>query len=201
MSPRSRASNTERDWEESYRGTPPWDIGRPQPRFAALELAGRVIDVGCGTGEHTLLAAAQGADALGIDISATAIAKAREKARERGVDARFEVLDAFDLPSLGETFDVALDMGVYHVFDDEATRARYAGVVHLALAPGGTLHLMCFSDRTPGDWGPNRIREDELRRTFAGGWELVTLEPAELEINPGLPLAVVQAWYLQARRR
>lgn len=190
-----------RDWEEPYRGTPPWDIRRPQPRFAKLELGGRVIDVGCGTGEHTLLAAARGADALGIDIAAGAIVKAGEKARERGIDARFEVLDAFDLPSLGERFDVALDSGVYHIFDGAETRARYAGVVREVLEPGGSLHLMCFSDRTPGDWGPNRIREDELRATFADGWELVTLDPAQFEINPGYPTAKPDAWYLLARRR
>ncbi|HLY94510.1 MAG TPA: class I SAM-dependent methyltransferase [Gaiellaceae bacterium] len=189
------------DWEEPYRGTPPWDIGRPQPRFAALELAGSVIDVGCGTGEHTLLAVERGADALGIDISAAAIAKAREKARRRGVDARFEVLDAFELPSLGETFDVALDMGVYHVFDELETRRLYAAAVRGVLEDGGVLHLMCFSDRTPGDWGPNRIREDELRETFADGWELVALEPAELELVPGSLVAAADAWYLHARRR
>lgn len=189
------------DWEESYRATPPWDIGRPQPRFAELELAGRVIDVGCGTGEHTLFAAEQGADALGIDISAAAIAKAREKARERGVDASFEVLDAFDLPTLGKTFDVALDMGVYHVFDELDVRERYAATVREILEPGAVLHLMCFSEHTPGDWGPQRIREDELRATFGGGWELVTLERSSIEINPGFPASAAHAWYLLARRR
>jgi len=190
------------DWEESYRGTPPpWDIGRPQPGFAVLELAGRVIDVGCGTGEHTLLAASQGAEALGIDISAAAIAKAREKARERGIEARFEVLDAFDLPSVGETFDVALDLGVYHVFDDEPTRARYAEAVREVLDPGGVLHLICFSDRTPGDWGPQRIPADELRRTFADGWELITLEPTTIELNPGSPAPAADGSYVLARRR
>ena len=159
-----------------------------------------MIDVGCGTGEHTLLAAEQGADALGVDISSAAIALAREKARERGSTARFEVLDAFDLPKLGETFDVALDMGVYHVFDDVETRERYAAAVREVLEPGAVLHLMCFSDRTPGDWGPNRIREDELRKTFADGWEILTLERSIIEINPGLPVPTPEAWYLQARR-
>ena len=195
------ASRPAHDWEEAYRATPPWDIGRPQARFAELELAGRVIDVGCGTGEHTLLAAEQGADALGIDISSAAIALAREKARERGIAARFEVLDAFDLPNLGETFDVALDMGVYHVFDERETRESYAATVRDVLEPGGALHLMCFSERTPGDWGPNRISEDELRATFAGGWELVTLERSLIELNPGLPVPAANAWYLLARRR
>jgi len=46
---------------------PPWDIGRPQPAFAALArtgaFRGRILDVGCGTGEHAVLAAQLGLDA------------------------------------------------------------------------------------------------------------------------------------------
>ncbi len=52
-------------WDTAYAegsAPAPWDIGRPQPAFARLAdrglLAGRVLDAGCGTGEHTLLAAA-----------------------------------------------------------------------------------------------------------------------------------------------
>jgi SAM-dependent methyltransferase len=186
-------------WEDAYRRTPPWDIGRPQPAIAALPLRGDVIDVGCGTGEHALLAASRGAAALGLDLSATAIELARGKARERGLDVRFEVRDAFDLPRLGEQFDLAIDSGLYHVFDDVGTRRRYArGLAHV-VRPDGMLYLMCFSELTPGDWGPSRIARSELEETFAG-WEVDSLERSAFDINPGLPVDTAQAWLLVARR-
>ena len=188
-------------WDESYRDEPPpWDIGRPQPALKQLEFAGRVLDAGCGTGEHTLLAAERGADALGIDVSALAIDAARAKARERGSPARFEVWDALRLDELGETFDVALDSGLYHVFPDVATRLAYAAQLAAVVRAGGTLDLMCFSPRTPGDWGPQRIEEDELRATFADGWAIESLSPAQFDLNPGLPIDKAHAWLLVATR-
>ena len=63
-------------WAGVYaREAPPaWDIGRPQAAFTALArrglLGGRVLNAGCGTGEHTLLAAAHGAEATGVDLVA-----------------------------------------------------------------------------------------------------------------------------------
>src|SRR6185295_14592486 len=82
------------DFDAVYmQGVPPWDIGRSQPAFAELAerglLAGRVLDAGCGTGEHTLMAAALGREATGFDVAATAIAIAITKARDRGLEARF----------------------------------------------------------------------------------------------------------------
>ena len=69
------------DFDSVYRrGVPPWDIGRSPPAFAELAerglLAGRVLDAGCGTGEHALMAAALGLEATGFDVAATAIAVA-----------------------------------------------------------------------------------------------------------------------------
>src|SRR6202043_1953752 len=117
-------------WDAAYTASapPPWDIGRPQPAFVRLAekglLAGRLLDSGCGTGEQTLLAAAHGADAIGIDLSPHAIEQARGKAAERGMNARFEVADALRLQDLGLRFDTVIDSGVFHVFDDH-DRARY----------------------------------------------------------------------------
>jgi SAM-dependent methyltransferase len=186
------------DWDDSYAGPPPpWDIGRPQPAFVRLAEAGRLtgalLDVGCGTGEHTILAAFHGARALGIDLSSRAIEVARRKAAERGADTSFQVLDALHLDTLGETFDTIIDSGLFHVFDD-AARIHYVAAVHAALRPGGHLHLMCFSDRQPGDWGPRRVTEGELRAAFGPGWRIDSLAPDRFDINPGLGAATAESW-------
>jgi SAM-dependent methyltransferase len=192
------APDDTRDWDDSYAGPPPpWDIGRPQPAFVRLakarRLTGRLLDAGCGTGEHTILAAQHSARPLGIDLSRRAIEMARAKASERAVDASFEVLDALRLGTLGEAFDTIIDSGLFHVFDD-ATRARYVTAVHGGLRPGGHLRLMCFSDRQPGDWGPRRITEGELRAAFGSGWRIESLVPDRFDINPGLGTSTAEAW-------
>src|SRR5262249_58823484 len=123
-------------------GTPPWDIGRPQPALQAIAdaggLTGRVLDSGCGTGEHTLMAAALGLDATGVDGSATAIEAARRKASERGMTVRFLLHDVIDLESLGEAFDTVIDSGVYHIFDD-TDRLRYVASLEAVTGPGARL--------------------------------------------------------------
>jgi len=187
-------------WDDSYAGDvpAPWDIGRPQPAFLRLAeqglLAGRVLDSGCGTGEHTLLAAAHGADATGVDVSGLAIRRARDKAAERGLVARFEVGDALRLADLGLTFDVIIDSGVFHVFDDE-DRVRYVASLASVLRPGGHCYLACFSDRQPGTWGPRRVSQDELRAAFSRGWTVASIEAATFEVNEArIGVSSVQAW-------
>jgi SAM-dependent methyltransferase len=150
-----------------------WDIGRPQPAFVRLaeegRLTGRLLDVGCGTGENALLAASRGADVTGIDIAPAAIARARAKASERGLAARFEVADAFDPGRLRLSVGTVIDSGVFHVFGDD-DRARYVASLAAVLRPGGACYLLCFSDREPGTWGPRCVRAEELRAAFSDGW-------------------------------
>jgi SAM-dependent methyltransferase len=180
-----RAEEFDAFYEE---GTPPWDIGRPQAAFVRLveagEVRGRVLDVGCGTGEHALMAAAAGLVATGIDAAPTAIRLAREKAAQRSLQARFEVWDALELPALREQFDSVLDCGLFHVFDND-DRARFVAGLGEVVGPGGRYFLLCFSDKQPGDWGPRRVRQDELRHCFAEGWQVDSIEDAVLEITLG----------------
>lgn len=200
----SLASSTPDEWDAAYAGVPPWDTGRAQPAFIRLaeagRLAGRLLDVGCGTGENTLLAAAHGSDALGIDIAARAVARAQAKAAERGLPAQFAVADALDLGALGELFDVVIDSGTFHVFDD-VQRAAYIASLAAVTRPGAVCYLLCFSDQTPGQWGPRRVSQEELGLAFSGDWTIETIAPAAFELAAGNPIAQANAWLATIRRR
>jgi len=186
---------TPEEFEASYAGTPPWDIGRPQPIFLALaetcQLRGRVLDAACGTGEHVLMAARLGLDSTGIDMAATAIGRAQAKAREAGVSARFLVADALGLGELDGPFDTVLDSGLFHVFSDD-NRRKYVESLKSATAPGSRYFMACFSDREPGVWGPRRVTENEIRTSFADGWRVDAIEPAQFAVLRDPP--TVEAW-------
>ena len=142
-----------------------------------------------GTSEHALLAAGLGLDATGIDTAAPAIDRARSKAAERGLKVRFEVWNALELGGLGERFETIVDSALFHVFNDD-DRIRYVRSLAAAILPGGRLHLLCFSDRQPGEWGPRRISEAELRAAFADDWRIESLAAVEMDLTRG----VAQSW-------
>lgn len=165
-------------WDASYRkDPPPWDIGRPQPALAATAGAwtGPILDAGCGTGEHALLAASLGLPVLGVDVAETAVASARAKMQERGLAAEFAVADALHLESLDRKFRTVVDCGLFHTFDAEDWPAYVASLAAVT-EPGGTLYVLCFSD-AEGGRSPHPVREDELRAAFnsASGWEIASL--------------------------
>jgi SAM-dependent methyltransferase len=169
-------------WDASYHdGLAPWDIGEPQPAIARLAseggFVGDVLDAGCGSGENALLVASLGLSVLGVDVAETAIAMARAKAADRRIDARFDVADAFQLASLGRTFETVLDCGLFHTFDRDE-RPTYVASLASVMKPGGTLYVLCFSDQG-ADAGPHPVREDELRAAFAArdGWDVVDISP------------------------
>ena len=185
----------QRGFDEMYAGVPPWDIGRAQPEVVRIADAGGfpepVIDVGCGTGENALELASRGLEVLGIDASPRAIEAARAKASQRGSSAEFLVADALSLGSLDRRFQTALDCGVFHVFEDHE-RPVYVGSLASALRPGGVLHLLCFSDRQPGSFGPRRVTKQELWDSFADGWNMMQIVAATFVTN--LPELQAKAW-------
>ena len=173
-------------FDSMYDGIPPWDIGRPQKEIVKAvkrgEISGKVLDVGCGTGEHVMYLAGLVQEVWGIDFSPKAIKRANENAERRKISANFLVLDALQLQSLEEKFDSIVDSGLFHVFSDKE-RLEFSQSLSSVLKSGGSYHMLCFSDKEPKDWGgPRRITQKEIRDTFKD-WRINYVREARFESN------------------
>src|SRR5215213_6240238 len=175
--PTSHERLTGLPWDASYHDGPaPWDIGQPQPAIVRLAskgaFVGAVLDAGCGTGENALHLASLGLSVLGVDVAETALAIAREKAADRGIEIEFAAADALALERLGRSFDTVLDCGLFHTFDSDE-RPGYVASLASVTERGGTLYVLCFSDDGP-DTGPHPVSREELRATFSpdSGWTI-----------------------------
>jgi SAM-dependent methyltransferase len=160
--------------------------------------AGAVLDAGCGTGENALHVAALGLSVLGIDVAETALATAREKADDRGIEVEFAAVDAFQLQRLDRTFETVLDCGLFHTFDADE-RLRYVESLASVTKHDGTLYVLCFSDEGP-DTGPHPISQEELRAAFnpSTGWVVAAIEPDRIQTryhDNGAP-----AWFAIIKR-
>jgi SAM-dependent methyltransferase len=159
-------------WEDAYKTVPPWDVGRPQPAFAELvrdgELSsGRVLDVGCGTGENALYLAGNGFSVTGVDLTSLAIAAARAKAAERKLKVDFRIGNALSLDFKDGIFNNVIDSGLFHTFPDN-DRSSYAREVARVLASTGKYFMLCFSEKEPTNWGgPRRVTKKEIESTFS----------------------------------
>jgi ubiquinone/menaquinone biosynthesis C-methylase UbiE len=158
-------------WEDAYKTVPPWDVGHPQPAFVELvhigELnGGKVLDVGCGTGENALYVAGNGFSVSGVDLSNRAIAAARAKATERRLNVDFRAGNALSLSFKNGFFDNVIDSGLFHTFTDN-DRPSYAREIARVLVTRGRYFMLCFSEKEPTGWGgPRRVTREEIETTF-----------------------------------
>jgi SAM-dependent methyltransferase len=201
--PTSHERMTGLPWDASYsEGPAPWDIGQPQPAIARVAsrggFAGAVIDAGCGTGENTLHIASLGLSVLGVDVAETALAIARSKAADRGVEVEFATADAFHLERLGRGFETVLDCGLFHSFNSDE-RPGYVASLASVTKHDGTLYVLCFRDDGP-DTGPHPVGQEELRASFShsNGWNISAIETDRIETRfhvNGAP-----AWFATIKR-
>lgn len=166
-------------WWRYLRGRAPWDTNTPPPELVHLIEqerlpAGRVIDLGCGTGTNTIYLAGHGWQGVGIDFVGRAIRQARRKASRAGVAERVRFVrgDVTRLEELGIAgpFDLALDIGCAHSLTTSA-QARHAANLARVVRRGGLfmLYMFCQSERRP-DGLPAQAVEDWLRPHFRLVW-------------------------------
>lgn len=119
-----------------------WSVGRYERTAEQLLPAARVavdraapaegehvVDVGCGTGNAALLAAARGARVTGVDPAERLLEVARQAAREAGLDATFVAGEAAALPLRDGEADVVLSVfGVIFAPDPSAAAAELVRV-------------------------------------------------------------------------
>lgn len=141
-------------------------------RACAVQARERVLDVGCGAGQTTREAAraARDGSALGVDISAAAVERARELARAEGlVNVAFERADAQVHAFPQEHFDLAMSRFGTMFFDDPVIAFT---TIRGALRPSGRLVVMVWQPSDRNEW------DAVLRRTLAAPGEPPAATPS-----------------------
>jgi len=141
-------------WDSIYQGLcgkmVPWETesrSNLMPPLSILYLfceylkEGRILDLGCGRGKHSLFLKQRGYTPVGIDISRVAIAEAKRRVES----VEFQVCDALSLPFQDGYFDGVIDIGVFH-YIKKSCHDQYVGEIRRVLPKGGVYGFFTFSE-------------------------------------------------------
>lgn len=153
---------------------------------------GRALDLGCGTGGHTIDLARRGWDATGVDAVGHALTKARR--RPQADRARFVLGDVTDLGAadLKGDIDFFLDIGCFHGLTDDQRAATARGVSALA-TPTATMLLLAFQP-SGRPLLPRGADQAAIERAFTD-WQVVDEEPADTSGIPGPLKRTAPHWF------
>lgn len=104
---------------------------------------GRVLELGCGTGPGACFLAQKGFQVTGIDLIPDAIEKAKENAKELGLDIQYEVMDVCNISTPDAPFDLIVDSYCTQSIAIQEDRKRMFDGIKEHLALNGYFILSC----------------------------------------------------------
>jgi SAM-dependent methyltransferase len=178
----------------------PWEhahVDQPLARLVEDLPPGRALDVGCGTGRDATFLAGRGWDVTAVDFVPLALERARQRPGADAVRWVHGDISAPDTLDLGDGYTLVVDLGCVHGLTTDE-RARAAGVLTKAAAPGATLLMLAFS---PADRGPMPRGADEAEvRALFTDWTLERTWAAD-DVTLQGPLAdAAPSWFLLRRQ-
>ncbi|ESK88094.1 methyl chloride transferase [Moniliophthora roreri MCA 2997] len=179
-------------WDEAWKQSiTPWDAGHAQPGLVsciesgAVPLKGRALVPGCGAGYDPIYLASVGFDVVGLDVSETALAKARVSTPTslKG-SVTFKYGNFFELTPANddEKFDLIYDY-TFFVAIPPSLRSQWGTQMRALLKPGGYLITLVYPIAPYTETGPPYyVRPEhyvEVMGVENGGWEKVVDKESE----------------------
>ncbi len=166
-----------------------WRLLDKEPR------TGRALDIGCGTGGHTLELAERGWEAVGIDNVQRALGKARSRLGAESVT----FVDG-DVTRLADhvqgPFSFFLDIGCFHGLTAEQRTAL--GSAATKVADDDASMLMMAFGKTKGPVLPGGVSQAEIEEAFPN-WRIDHVEPALVDGMPKPIQAAKPSFYRLVR--
>lgn len=173
-------------WEQSAKA----DAGRMEEFFRREELEhggpGKALDIGCGTGAHTLTLARSGWEVTGVDVVDRALAQARKRLAAAHASARIVKADATMLPPdvVGDGFDFVLDVGCFHGLQPDQQNAMARAVTARTKADA-TLLMLAFGRPVGPRFMPAGATREQIEAAY-DDWVVVDVVTPPTDVH-GMP--------------
>lgn len=158
----------------------------------------KILDIGCGLGNHAIMFALNQMDVVGIDIMEESIKAATQNAKLHRAKVRWVLGDALNMSFEGNTFDVAYDQFFFHNLK-KSMRIPFAKEVARVLKNGGFYTMIGFSDKMEKGTGPYRLTSKEIIKSFHPYFDCEHLEYFESLPIKGRPQQIY--WFSIWRKK
>ncbi|CUH69629.1 tellurite resistance protein TehB [Thalassovita autumnalis] len=180
-------------WEERYAGSADYVFGTAPAQFLRDHLdyliAGQsALAVADGEGRNSVFMAERGLEVTALEFAPTALDRARSLATEKQVAVDFQHCDILNDPWPKAQYDIVA--GIFIQFVGPEGRAVQFERMQAATKPGGVVMLHGYTQKQLdyGTGGPpflENLYTPEMLRAAFSGWEIVTLEAYEREVQEG----------------